>query len=127
MLDKEKVGREVFLIREESGIPLIGCIAFGLIDRGTNTIQVRPTSICPLNCIFCSTDAGPKSRMRQVEYIVELEYLVNEFRRLVKYKGEYGIEAHIDTVGDPLTYPQIVDLVQELRSTKGVEVISMQT
>lgn len=127
MLDKENVGREVFLIREESGIPLIGCIAFGLIDRGTNTIQVRPTSICPLNCIFCSTDAGPKSRMRQVEYIVELEYLVNEFRRLVKYKGEYGIEAHIDTVGDPLTYPQIVDLVQELRSTKGVEVISMQT
>lgn len=127
MLDREKVGRNVFFIKKESGIPLVGCIAFGLIDRGTNTIQVRPTSICPLNCIFCSTDAGPKSRRRQVEYIVELEYLVDEFRRLVRYKGEYGIEAHIDTVGDPLTYPWIVDLVQEIRDTRGVEVISMQT
>jgi len=126
-LNKKTVGREIFYIREESSIPLVGCIAFGLIDRGTNTIQVRRTSICPLSCIFCSTDAGPRSRRRQTEYIVELEYLVDEFRRIVRYKGEYGIEAHIDTVGDPLTYPRIVDLVQELKSTKGVEVVSMQT
>ncbi len=119
--------RPVINVTYESGIPLIGCIAFGLIDRGTNTIQVRPTSLCPLNCIFCSTDAGPRSRRRQAEYIVQLEYIVDEFRKLVRYKGEYGIEAHIDTVGDPLTYPRIVDLVQELRDTRGVEVVSMQT
>ncbi len=119
--------RKILHVTYDSGIPLIGCIAFGLIDRGTNTIQVRPTSICPLNCIFCSTDAGPKSRRRQTEYIVELEYLVDEFRKLVRFKGEYKIEAHIDTVGDPLTYPKIVDLVQELKQTKGVEIVSMQT
>ena len=126
-LNRKTVGREIFYVTRDSGIPLIGCIAFGLIDRGTNTIQVRPTSICPLSCIFCSTDAGPRSRRRQTEYIVELDYLVEEFRRIVRYKGEYGIEAHIDTVGDPLTYPKIVDLVQELKSTRGVEVVSMQT
>ena len=119
--------RKVVHVTYDSGIPLIGCIAFGLIDRGTNTIQIRPTSMCPLNCIFCSTDAGPNSKRRQTEYIVELEYLVDEFRRVVRYKGEYKIEAHIDTVGDPLTYPKIVDLVQELKNTKGVEVVSMQT
>ena len=127
MSSKFAGGRPIIRVTYESGIPLIGCIAFGLIDRGTNTIQVRPTSLCPLSCIFCSTDAGPRSRRRQAEYIVELEYLVDGFRKLVKFKGEYGIEAHIDTVGDPLTYPKIADLVQELRDTKGVEVISMQT
>jgi uncharacterized Fe-S cluster-containing radical SAM superfamily enzyme len=57
----------VFKIRRP--IPLVGHIAFGVIDRGTNIIQVRPTSLCNLNCIFCSVDAGPlftleKNRIR---------------------------------------------------------------
>ncbi|RLI14148.1 MAG: radical SAM protein [Candidatus Hecatellales archaeon] len=112
-----KIGREV---------PLVGCLAFGLIDRGTNLIQVRPSSLCPLSCVFCSTDAGPKSRRRQTEYLVELEYLVEAFREVAAFKGS-GLEAHIDTVGDPLTYPQIVELVEALSRTQGVKVVSMQS
>ena len=88
----------IFEINEE--IPLLGCIAFGIIDRGTNLLQIRPISTCPLSCIFCSTDAGPKSRIRQSEYIVPLDYIVEEFKRIVKFKGAFRIEAHIDTVGD---------------------------
>ncbi len=118
------VESRVFRIKED--IPLIGCIAFGLIDRGTNLIQVRPISTCPLSCIFCSTDSGPRSRSRLTEYIVPLDYIVDEFRRLALIKGS-GVEAHIDTVGDPLTYPWLVDLVSELRDIKVVEVVSMQT
>jgi len=53
--------------------------------------------------------------------------LVEEFRELVKFKGEHEIEAHIDTVGDPLTYPHIVDLVHELHQTRGVKTVSLQT
>ncbi|RLF24514.1 MAG: radical SAM protein [Thermoprotei archaeon] len=120
-------GKYLVEVEASSGIPLIGCIAYGLIDRGTNVIQIRPTSLCPLSCIFCSTDAGPKSRRRLSEYIVELDYMVEVFKKLVKYKGARDIEAHIDTVGDPLTYPRLVDLVQELSSIKGVEVVSLQT
>ena len=37
-------------------IPLIGHTAFGLIDRGTNIIQVRGLSGCNINCPFCSVD-----------------------------------------------------------------------
>lgn len=110
-----------------SELPLMGSIAFGLIDRGTNLIQVRPLSMCMLSCIFCSTDAGPRSRNRLTEYIVDLDVLVEGFRELVNFKGAYRIEAHIDTVGDPTLYPRIVDLIQELSSIRGVEVISMQT
>lgn len=120
-----QVGRGVFEIQDF--IPLVGCIAFGLIDRGTNLIQVRPSSACPLSCIFCATDAGPRSRLRQTEYRVPVDYLVEEFKKVVAFKGAHRIEAHIDTVGDPITYPDLVDLVQALSQVKGVEVVSMQT
>lgn len=108
-------------------IPLVGHIAFGLIDRGTNLVQVRPTTLCPLSCIFCSVDAGPESRHRATEYVVDLEHLVESFKALVEYKGIEDAQAHIDAVGDPLTYSRIVDLVQELREIEQVKVVSMET
>lgn len=119
--------RGLFKIGSERCIPLIGHIAFGVIDRGTNLIQVRPTSLCPLSCIFCSTDAGPFSRYRQTEYVVKLKYLVEWFNALAEYKQVNDIEAHIDTVGDPLTYPELVELVKELSRNPRVKVISLQT
>ncbi len=110
-----------------TSVPLVGCIAFGLIDRGTNLIQVRPISTCPLSCRFCSTNAGPKSKIRQTEYVVPLDYIVDEFRKVADFKGRNHIEAHIDTVGDPITYPKIAELVAELSQIEGVETVSMQT
>jgi len=115
------------LFEISDSIPLVGCIAFGLIDRGTNLIQVRPISTCPLSCIFCSTNAGPKSTIRQTEYTVPLEYMVEEFQKIASFKGKKHIEAHIDTVGDPITYPKIVELVSCLSQVEGVETVSMQT
>jgi hypothetical protein len=58
--------------------------------------------------------------------LVEFESLVKWFRRLASFKGGKNIEAHIDTVGDPLTYPKIVELVEALSQTEGVKVVSMQ-
>ena len=113
-------------IPSDLDVPLLGCIAFGIIDRGTNLLQVRPTTLCPLSCIFCSVDAGPSTKHRQVEFMVEADYIVDEFRKAAKFKGE-GLEAHVDTVGDPLTHPRIVDIVHGLSDTPGVEVVSMQT
>jgi len=127
MLALTETSARMALVEIDETIPLIGCIAFGLIDRGTNVIQVRPVSTCPLSCIFCSTNAGPESRIRQTEYIVALDHMVEEFRKLVRFKGEHEIEAHIDTVGDPLTYPNVIELVHELHQTRGVKTVSMQT
>jgi uncharacterized Fe-S cluster-containing radical SAM superfamily enzyme len=122
-----KFNKKLVKITQDSEIPLIGCIAFGIVDRGTNVIQIRPSSLCPLSCIFCSTDAGPNSKKRQCEFLVELDYLLFYIKQVVAYKGIKNIEAHIDTIGDPLTYPKIVDLVQKLRSIDSINVISMQT
>ncbi|MEM0239864.1 MAG: radical SAM protein [Candidatus Nezhaarchaeales archaeon] len=115
------------LVEVPTDWPLIGCIAFGIIDRGTNLIQVRPSSSCPLSCIFCSTDAGPSSRNRQAEYIVDLDHLIEWFKAVIKFKKSKSLEAHVDTVGDPLVYPKIVDLVHRLSEIPRVKIISMQT
>jgi len=98
-----------------------------VIDRGTNLLQIRPTTICNLSCIYCSTDAGPKSRARLTEYIVDLDYLYEWILGIVRYKGSRGIELHIDTVGEPTTYPRLVDLIQKISTIDGVEVVSMQS
>jgi uncharacterized Fe-S cluster-containing radical SAM superfamily enzyme len=58
---------------------------------------------------------------------VPLDYLVEEFEKIVAFKGRRCIEAHIDTVGDPITYPRIVELVSSLSQINGVETVSMQT
>ena len=75
-----KMMRKLVRIPEDADIPMIGLINVGLIDRGTNLIQVRAISGCNLNCIFCSTDAGPFSKTRQAEYmVIDPELLVDKF------------------------------------------------
>ncbi|MDD1678061.1 MAG: radical SAM protein [Methanomicrobiales archaeon] len=113
-------------ITRDSGIPLIGCVYFGIIDRGTNLLQVRPSCHCNLGCSFCSVDGGPGSRTRMSRYEVEAEYLLAVLREIAAFKGE-GVECHIDSPGEPLLYPQLGSLVREIRKIPEVRVISLQT
>jgi len=118
--------RPLYYITKESGIPLLGYNAFGLIDRGTNLIQVRPITGCNLNCIFCSVDEGKYSRTRLVDYIVDVDYIVEEFEKIAKFKGD-EVEAHIDGQGEPSLYPYLEELVKGLKRIKEVKIVSMQT
>ncbi len=122
---RERIGRKIIKIVEE--IPMVGTRAFGIVDMGTNIIEVRPTSLCPLSCIFCSVNAGPRSKVRWAEYVVDVDVLVNAVREIVQYKGCKRVEIHVDGMGEPGTYPHLVDLVQELKNINGVRIISMQT
>jgi len=108
-------------------LPLIGHIAFGVIDRGTNLLQLRPTSFCPLSCIFCSVDAGPRSRMRTAEFVVSPRYLVEWYAWSVRVKGLDSAHAYIDAVGDPLTHPQIVELVRLLKNSGLALTVALET
>lgn len=117
-------GRSIVYITRP--MPLIGHIAFGVIDRGTNVLQVRPTSLCPLSCIFCSVDAGPRSRWRQAEYIVDPDWLAQWVEEAAKEKG-VTVEALIDGVGDPLTYPMLPRLVEALKQSTLVHSVAAET
>ncbi|MET1101587.1 MAG: radical SAM protein [Pyrodictiaceae archaeon] len=114
------------LIEITRPLPLVGVVAFGVIDRGTNVLQVRPTTLCPLSCIFCSVDAGPKSRHRLTEYIVEYKWLAEWVEKIASIKG-VKVEALIDGVGDPLTYPWITELVSTLKSSSWVSTVALET
>ena len=118
-------GKRTIYIHKNSGIPLIGSNSFGLIDRNTSIIDIRPITSCNLNCIFCSVDAGLSSK-NQADFVVEREYLIEEFKKLVDFK-ECDVEVHLGTQGEPLLYAEIVELIKDLSSIKKVKTISMDT
>lgn len=119
--------KELVRIGPDLDLPIIGCICFGLIDRGTNLLQVRPTSGCNLCCPFCSVDEGPCSETRVTRYEVALPWLLEYSKAVIDWKETSNIEIHIDGCGEPTLYPQLVELVQRLSEISEIETISMQT
>ena len=104
----------------------MGSLYFGIIDRGTSLLQVRPSCGCNLNCPFCSVDAGPESRTRATSYEVEMEYLLEGVSEIARFKGA-GVECHIDSPGEPLMYKELPELIAGLRKIDEVSAISLQT
>ncbi len=117
--------REV--IRVERGTPQVGALAFGIVDRGTNIIEVRPTSLCPLSCIYCSVNAGPRSTNRWAEFIDDPDTLLTALEEVVRFKGTGDIEVHIDGMGEPGIYPYLAVLIRGIKAINGVSTVSMQT
>ncbi len=113
-------------VHRGSGIPLIGSQMFGLIDRNTSVIEVRPVTGCNLNCVYCSVDEGLSTK-KVLDFVVEKDYLVDEFRKLVEIKQCDHIEAHIGTQGDPTLYGPLTELVRGLRSLPQVKDVVMDT
>ena len=108
-------------ITRESGIPLVGNVFIGCIDRGSNTIQVRATTLCNMNCNFCSTDGGPFSR-HKTNYIVDVDYLTNWVKEITKFKGN-NITIFLDSVGEPTMHPDFVKLVKNIKKIGQVSEI----
>lgn len=115
------------LIFLDRAFSLIGSDFIGIIDRGTNLIEVKPCTGCNLNCIFCSVDEGPYSKTRKVDYMAYPDRLIDVFKEVASHKGFNNLEAHIDAQGEPTIYPYLLDLIRGLNEIPGVEVISMQT
>lgn len=115
-----------YVIKEDDNIPLIGAHLFGIIDRGTNILQIRSITGCPLNCIYCSVDEGKDSKKNN-SYEIETNYLLKEISKVAEFKGINDIEAHIDGAGEPLLNKDIINLVKGLRKNPCIKIISMQT
>lgn len=122
-LKNKLTNKPTIYVHQLSGIPLIGNIAFGLIDRNTSIIEVRTMTSCNLNCIYCSVNQD----LRPTDFVVEKDYLIKEFKKLVHFKGIQDIEAHIGTQGEPLLYAPLLDLIKDLSSIPEVSVIAIDT
>jgi len=116
-------GKKTIYIHKNSGIPLIGNISFGIIDRDTNLIELRPLTICNLDCIYCSVD----SSKRLIDYVVEKDYLVEEVKKIIEFKENNDIEININPQGEPLLYEPLEELIRDLKNLKQVKRISIDT
>ncbi|MBN2457989.1 radical SAM protein [Candidatus Woesearchaeota archaeon] len=137
--------RKTVYVHKNSGIPLLGSNYFGLIDRNTNLIEVRPNTGCNLNCIYCSVNEGISSRAGRagranrannaaeqgtsgrVDYLVEKDYLVSELKKLVLSKRCDDVEVHIGPQGEPLLYKPLPELVRDIDAIPEVNRISIDT
>jgi uncharacterized protein len=115
-------GKPVLYIHRNSGIPLLGSGNFGIIDRGTNTIEIKPLTTCNIDCIFCSVDHSK----RISDIVVERSYLVDELKKVIALK-ENRVNIHIGSQGDPSLYGDLEGLVADIRDIKQVSAISMVT
>ncbi|MFX0004011.1 MAG: radical SAM protein [Candidatus Hodarchaeota archaeon] len=114
---------EIVYVDEDSEIPLFGIDFLGIIDRGTNVIEIKPLTLCNLKCKYCFVSAGDYN----TNFIVDTNYLVKKIKEIVNAKGDYNIEIHFAPYGEILLYPNLFDLIREIWKIKGIEIISLQT
>ena len=109
--------RRAVYVHRNSGIPLIGSVSFSIIDRNTSLIEIKPVTGCNLNCIYCSVGEGANSEL--TDFVVEPEYIIECFKRLVEFKRQDNsklmIEAHIGCQGEPLLYSALPELVAGIK------------
>jgi uncharacterized protein len=115
-------GKPATYIHQNSGIPLIGTGYFGIVDRGTNLIEVKPITGCNLKCIYCSVDEDKRTR----EFVVEKDYIIQELDKVLQIK-EKPIEMHIAANGEPLLYKPLIALIKDLSKHPKVRKISVET
>ena len=114
---------EIIYIDEKSGIPLLGVDFIGIIDRGTNIVEIKPLTLCNLKCKYCFVDAGNYD----TNFVVSSDYLKKKLEEVIKMKENYDIEVHIAPYGESLLYPELLKLLKKLWEIKGVKRISMQS
>jgi len=124
-LKNSLTNRKTVYIHKNSDIPLIGTLYFGIIDKGSSIIEIRPNTGCNINCIFCSVDEGLSSK-RIVDYVVEKDYMIEELKRVIEFKGK-KIDVYINPQGEPLLYADIVGLVKDISKIKNVNIITIIT
>jgi len=108
----------------EGVVPLIGTNEFGIIDRNTSILEIKPSTGCNLSCVFCSVSEGINDK---IDYLVEPDYLVSEIAELVKLKKSKSIEINIGPQGEPLLYPDLCYLIEELKKIPKIDIISMNS
>jgi uncharacterized protein len=124
-LHNDATGHSAVYIHRNSGIPLLGSAAFGIVDRNSSMIEVKPITGCNMNCIFCSVGEGLSSRKTN-DFVVEESYLIEECSKVVALKNA-PCQLVINPHGETLLYSPIVELVKDLKSIPNVAEVSLIT
>ena len=123
-LKNKLTGNSATYIHRNSGIPLIGNVAFGMAYRGSSIIEIKPVTSCNLDCVYCSISEGLSSQKH--DFVVEKDYLLEELQKLVDFVNE-SVEIHIGVQGEPFLYNEMVELISDLQKINSVHTISIDT
>ena len=77
-------------IEKNSEVPIFGVDFIGIIDRGTNIIEIKPITLCNLKCRYCFVNSGKY----ETNFILDSNYLIEKIREVIKIKGDHDLEIH---------------------------------
>ena len=117
-------GNKATYIHKNSGIPLIGNVAFGIAYRNSSIIEIKPVTSCNLDCVYCSISEGLSSKKN--DFVVEKDYLLEELQKIIDFVNE-PVEIHIGVQGEPFLYDDIYNLIADLQKMELVHTISIDT
>lgn len=123
-LKNKLTGNPVTYIHKNSGIPLIGNVAFGIVYRNSSIIEIKPVTSCNLDCVYCSISEGLSSKKH--DFVVEKDYLVEELQKVIEFVNE-SVEVHIGVQGEPFLYADMENLFADLQEIEKVHTISIDT
>lgn len=123
-LKNKLTGNSATYIHRNSGIPLIGNVAFGIAYRESSIIEIKPVTSCNLDCIYCSISEGLSSKKH--DFVVEKDYLLEELQILINFVDE-PVEIHIGVQGEPFLYEDMFKLISDLQQMEKVQAISIDT
>ena len=117
-------GNKATYIHRNSGIPLIGNVAFGIVYRNSSIIEIKTNNACNLDCVYCSISEGISSKKN--DFVIEKEYMVEELQKLIDFVNE-PIEVHIGVQGEPFLYADMENLIADIQQMPLVHTISIDT
>ncbi len=123
-LQTKLTGNSATYIHRNSGIPLIGHVAFGIVYRNSSIIEIKTNNACNLDCVYCSIAEGLSSKKH--DFVIEKEYLVEELQKLIDFVNE-PIEVHIGVQGEPFLYADMENLIADIQQMPLVDTISIDT
>ncbi|MGM5481767.1 MAG: radical SAM protein [Nanobdellota archaeon] len=117
-------GKKVVFFDEFSEMPLVGSGEFGVVDRNTNVLELKPLTGCNLNCIYCSVDEGVNDK--EYDILIDPYYLASTALEIASQK-KHSVEFNIGPHGEPLLYPFLEELIRELKTSEKKNTISVNT
>jgi uncharacterized Fe-S cluster-containing radical SAM superfamily enzyme len=116
----------VVFVDEDSEIPLIGLNFLGIVDKGSEILEIKPITNCNASCSFCSVNEGVDSN-KEVDFVVDKEYLVEETKSLLSWKGASNMQLWINPHGEPTLYAPLVDYCSDMLKDEHVSQIHIIT
>jgi len=119
-------GNKAVFVDEELGLPLIGLQFLGIMDKGSEMIEIKPITNCNTSCVFCSVNEGPGSD-KEIDFVVDKDFLVNETKELLRYKDCDNMSLWINPHGEPTLYPKLGEFIEDMLEDEHVKDVHVVT